>query len=231
MKEKIALILNIVQTLVLIVILVVLLTGRNETKPKQISAQIEAQYKNTEPLKILDTDALWGKKEAPVTLVAFIDYECPYCKDLYKNLKAVEKDYIETGKVKVIFRDLPLGMHQHAKPIAAAIEYARRQGKFWELADLILSSKAKYDSTQLVQWAVQLGLNPEEITNSVNDKEILDAVLPDIKEARSRKISGTPAVFINDVYYRGTIPASDLRKIFEGKKVNRTPKSGACGQK
>ena len=229
MKEKFALALNVIQTLVLIVILVVLLTDRKEYGYKQRKAQLEAQYKNMKPLKITDTDAIWGKKDAPITLVAFIDYQCPYCKDLYKNLKAIEKDYIETGKVKVIFRDLPLKMHQYSRQLAATVECARKQGKFWEMADLMLSSTEKFDSTQIAEWAGQLGLDPGEIEACANDNKTLDAVISDINDARSRKLTGTPAVFINDVYYKGTIPVSDLRKIFNGKNIDRTPKSGACG--
>ncbi len=231
MKEKFSLILNVIQTIVLILILVVLFTDRKEPKPRQMTAQLKAQYKNTEPLKITDTDAIWGSKDAPITLVAFIDYECPYCKDLYRNIKEIEKDYIETGKVKVIFRDLPLKMHEHSRQLAATMECAHKQGLFWEMAYLVLSSKEKFDSTQLVQWAGQLGLDPEEIASCASDTKILDAVIADFNEARSRRLTGTPAVFINDVFYRGTIPAKDLRDIFEGKKVERTKKSGACGQK
>ena len=232
MKEKIALVLNVIQTLALILILVVLVTNRKEPKPNQVTAQLEAHYKNPEPVKLTDTDAIWGNKDAPTTVVAFVDYQCPYCKDLYKNLKEIEKDYIETGKVKVIFRDLPLKMHEHSRELATLVECARQQGKFWQMADLILSPKEKYDSTQLIQWEGQLGLNPEEMATCMNDKKTLDAVLADIKDAKSRKLTGTPAVFINDVFYRGTIPASDLKAIFDGKKVaRRTQKSGACGQK
>jgi len=231
MKEKFALVLNVIQTLVLIVILVVLLTNRKDSRPKNINTQLEAHYKNTEPLKITDTDAIWGSKDAPTTLVAFIDYECPYCKDLYRNIKEIEKNYIETGKVKVIFRDLPLKMHEHSRQLAATMECARRQGKFWEMADLVLNSKEKFDSTQLVQWAGQLGLDPEEIADCASDTKTLDAVMADLKDAKSRMLTGTPSVFINDVFYRGTIPAKDLRDIFEGKKVERAKKSGACGQK
>ncbi len=229
MKEKFALVLQVVQTIVLILILVILLTDKNEPRSGQVRSQLEAQYKNTEPLKITGTDAIWGSKNAPTTLVAFVDYQCPYCKDLYGNLKKIEKDYIETGKVKVIFRDLPLRMHKNARQLAAAVECARKEGKFWEMADRVLTSKEKFDSTMLTQWANQLGLDPVAIENCTGNPKILDEVLVDIKEARSRKLTGTPAVFINDVFYRGTIPASDLRAIFEGKKVERVKKSGACG--
>jgi len=211
MKEKISLVLNILQTIVLILILVVLLTDKREPGPKQMKGQLEVQYRDTIPIKLTDTDAIWGSKDAPTTLVAFIDYECPYCKDLYRNIKEIEKDYIETGKVKVIFRDLPLRMHENARELAAAVECARKEGKFWELAGLVLQSTEKYDGSQLAQWAEQSGLDAAEMENCTSDTKILDAVIADIREARSRKLTGTPAVYINDVFYTWILLAAFCR--------------------
>ena len=231
MKEKFSLVLSTIQTIILILILVILLTDKKQSEAKQMTAQLEAHYRNTEPLKIADTDAIWGNKDAPTTLIAFIDYECPYCKDLYKNIKEIEQDYITTGKVKVIFRDMPLKMHKHAKHLAAVMECARKQGKFWDMADKILTSKEKFDSTMLTNWATELNLSLEKIEACATDNKTLDAVKADVKDARSRHLTGTPAVFINNAFYRGTIPASDLRDIFEGKKVVRAQKSGSCFQR
>lgn len=231
MRDKFAFVLNIIQTLTLLFILIVLLTGREKTGIKQVHEPLEAHYKTTEPIKLAESDAIWGSKDAPNTLVAFVDYECPFCKDLYKNIKEIEKDYITTGKVKVVFRDLPLKMHKNSQQLAAIMECARQQGKFWELADLVLSSKEKYDSAKITEWSVQLDLDAGKMEQCSADKKTLDAVFADIKDARSRRITGTPAVFINDVYYKGTIPVSDLRDIFDGKKVERKQKSGSCGQK
>lgn len=233
MKEKIALILSTVQTLILIAILVILLTDKKqpETRPGVISGQLEAQTKSTKPLKIRDTDAIWGKKDAPNTIIAFVDYQCPFCADVYKNLKEIEKEYISTGKAKVIFRDFPLKMHADAEKYAGAVECARQQGKFWEMADFILGAKEKPEASQIDQWADELKLNKESFTACMADSATKEMIDTDVEEAKSYMVRGTPAMFINDVFYRGTMSASTLKDILDGKQKGKTPKSGSCNQK
>mgnify|MGYP003756548487 CR=1 FL=1 len=231
MRDKISFILNIIQTLVLIAILAVVIFRKVGPAEKYDSHEFEAKQKEVKPLKISESDIIWGNTDAPVSLVAFIDYECPYCKDLYSNIKANSKEYIETGKVKVVFRNLPLRMHKNARELAGIVECAGQQGKFWEMTDLLLTSKEKYDSTKLITFASQLGLDALQLQECLNNEQTLTSIKSDVLQARSRGISGTPAFFINDEFYRGTMSASDLKDAFEGKKIARKPKSGSCGEK
>jgi protein-disulfide isomerase len=232
MKEKIALTLSIIQTLVLIAILVVLIPGREKDNgPHPVRGQLEAQTRITKPIKIVDTDVIWGKKEAPNTIVAFVDYQCPYCMDVYKNLKELDKDYIQTGKVKVIFRDFPLSMHAYAHKFAQAVECARKQDKFWPMVDLMLSGKEKPDSTSVDKWVEELKLDKAAFTACNADTATENAIRRDVAEAKTYGVRGTPALFINDEYHRGTMPASDIIKVLEGKKEHRSKKTGSCNQK
>jgi protein-disulfide isomerase len=233
MKEKLALILSTVQTIILIAILVILLTDKKptENRPGVITGQLEEQTKVTKPLKIRDTDAIWGKKDAPNTIIAFVDYQCPFCAEVYKSIKELDKEYISTGKVKVIFRDFPLKMHANANKFAVAVECARKQGKFWEMAGLILEAKDKSDESSIDKWADELKLNKESFAACMADSTINESIQKDMDEAKSYMVRGTPALFINDVFYRGTQSASTLKDIIDGKKIGKKPKTGSCNQK
>jgi protein-disulfide isomerase len=229
MKDKISLFLSVTQTLILIAILAILLNDRNTgSRLKSSRKKPDLPVKIDKPLTIRETDALWGKPDAPNTIVTFVDYQCPYCVDVYTNLKRIEDDFISTGKAKIIFRDYPLRMHKSARQYAAAVECARRQGKFWEMADHILKSKDKPDSTSIDKWLDELRLDKVAFNVCVVDSSVENLIEKDIEEAKSYGVRGTPALFINDVYYRGTLSVSDLKDVLKGKKPAVTPKSGSC---
>lgn len=232
-KENIGLILSTIQTILLIVIVFILLTDNKSMgkRPGNSNGQMESLTKVKIPLKIYDTDAIWGNKDAPYTLIAFVDYQCPFCNDVYKNLKELEKDYIATGKVKVIFRDFPLKMHSNAKIFASAVECARQQGKFWEMADLVFESNNKSEEAAVDGWVETLKLNKENFTACIDDSLTDKAIEKDMEEAKSYMVRGTPALFINNIFYRGTQSVSTLKDILDGKKVDKKPKSGSCNQR
>jgi protein-disulfide isomerase len=229
MKDKIVIILNTIQTITLICILVILLNNRKyDNRMHPSSPRPETFVKLDKPLKIKNTDTIWGSKDAPNTIIAYVDYQCPFCMDFYKNINALEKDYITTGKLKVIFRNFPLRIHANARKLAIAVECAQKQGKSWELIDRIFTSKVKPDEIQIAKWIDELKLDQVAfkacVTDSVTDTEISN----NIEEARSFGARGTPSVFINDVLVRGTLPSRDIIKILEGKKQIKQMYSGSC---
>jgi protein-disulfide isomerase len=232
MKEKLTLILSVTQTLILIAILAILLNDRTAGRRSKSSRnQPETPIKIDKPLTLLETDAVWGKMDAPNTIVAFVDYQCPFCIEVYANMKDIEKEYIETGKVKIIFRDFPLRMHKSARYYAAAVECARRQGKFWELADRILDFKTKADSASIDAWVDELKMNKDNFKSCLVDTTVENMIQNDINEAKYYGIRGTPALIVNNVYYRGTLSPVDLKDILRGKAPARSQNSGNCNQK
>lgn len=89
-----------------------------------------------------DDDAVLGNPNAPVTVIEFSDYECPFCKRFYdQTLGQIKKEYIDTGKVKFIYRDYPLSFHPGAEPAAQAANCAGEQGKYWEMHDKIFQAQ------------------------------------------------------------------------------------------
>ena len=100
-----------------------------------------------------------GNLNAPVTLIEFTDYECPFCKKFYKNaLPQLRKDYIDTGKVRLVVRDFPLPFHKHARPAANAAHCAGEQDKFWDMHDALYDGN-KMTSNEINNHATKIGLN------------------------------------------------------------------------
>ena len=175
---------------------------------------------DTGPVKVsLDDDPIIGDKNAPVTIVEFSDYECPFCKRHYDqtHLK-LKKDYIDTGKVKLVFRDLPLSFHEPMATIEAiAANCAREQGgdeayfKYHdELFKRTTSNGNGLDKDDLEKIATDLGLNSANLKSCVDDEKYKAEVESDSSEGATYGASGTPTFFIGK---------SSTGKEIEGTKI------------
>ena len=95
-----------------------------------------------------DDDAVLGDKDAPVTLIEFVDYQCPFCKRFFDQTFAqLKTEYIDTGKLKLVMRDFPLSFHQNAQKASEATECAEDGGKFWEMHDLLFQKQDEWASS------------------------------------------------------------------------------------
>src|SRR3989440_6854912 len=103
---------------------------------------------------------LLGRADAPVTLVEFADYQCPFCQRFFATtLPALKKDYIDTGKLRYVFRDFPLDMHAHARQSAEAAHCAGEQGKYWAMHDALFQHQGALDPPQLAEYARAVGVD------------------------------------------------------------------------
>jgi len=135
-----------------------------------------------------------GHADAPVTVVEFTDYECPFCKRFHIGVfAALKKSYIDTGKVRWITRDLPLGMHPHALKAAQAVRCAGEQGKYWELSDALLSNDSAPTDDVIKKLAEGLSLDIKSLQGCLNSEKYLANVQKDASEAAMLQISGTPS--------------------------------------
>ncbi|MBN1950713.1 MAG: thioredoxin domain-containing protein [Bacteroidales bacterium] len=219
MKDKILIILSSLQTLALLAILWFLLYHNgylDRPVEEYIIKEKPVTMTGDDTIKLTADDPVWGSNFAPITLVAYVDFECPYCMDLYQNIKALESEFITTGKVKVILRDLPLSIHSHSKILAVTAECARRNGHFWDFTDLVFSSYEPFSRELLDSWAAQAGI---DVTECLSNEAAINTVRKDVENASDRGLKGTPALFINNTYYRGTKSVEDLRKLFQNQKV------------
>jgi protein-disulfide isomerase len=142
-----------------------------------------------------------GDAKALVTLEEFGDFECPPCAMMSGALHQLEKDY--AGKLHIIFRHFPLAMHPHALEAALASEAAHLQGKFWEMHDLLYEKQAVWSKGADVaslfhSFAGTLGLDAERFKKDMQSPETLARVTADQEQGRSRGVTATPTIFINN---------------------------------
>lgn len=144
-----------------------------------------------------DDDAALGDQNAPITIIEFSDYECPYCKKFWENtLPEIKEKYINTGKVKFIYRDFPLASHKDAQKAAEATECADEQGKFWEMQDKIFQNQSAMVVSDLKRYAADLGLDEDSFNKCLDSGEYKNEVKKDFSDGEKAKISGTPTFFI-----------------------------------
>lgn len=135
-----------------------------------------------------------GKADAPITIVDFTDFECPYCSKIVPILEEVLKN--NPDKVKLVFKNMPLRNHQFAVEAASAALAAGEQGKFWEFHDKLFASP-KLNSKTIDDIAVTLNLDLEKYKKDKSSNAIRQKIATDIRDANEAGVTGTPTVFIN----------------------------------
>lgn len=165
----------------------------------------------------IPTDAhIEGNANAPVTIVEFSDFECPFCEKFYsESLGLIRTNYIDTGKAKLVFMHFPLGFHPDAMPAAVASECAADQGKFWEMHDKIFEGQSLLGKDSYIKWAGELGLNVNTFTTCLDSGKHDAKINSDSAYGSSIGVSGTPGFFINGVKVDGALPYSNFQQIIE----------------
>ena len=163
-----------------------------------------------------DNDPVKGSKDAPVTIIEFSDFECSFCARHYsQTLPHIEENYIQTGKVKLIFRDYPLGFHQYAKKAAEASECADEQDKYWEYHDKLFENQNALDIESLKQYAVDLGLDATTFNECLDSGTMASEVEKDFQDGVGYGVTGSPTFVINEVKVVGSQPYEMFEQIIE----------------
>ena len=136
-----------------------------------------------------------GPANAPVTIVLYDDFQCPYCAKLEPVLKQVEALY--PNQVRFVFKNFPLRMHNNAKPAALAALAAERQGKFWEFHDQLFANYNRLSPGKIEEIAKSLQLDLERFKKDQADPALLKQIDSDSNEAQQLGARGTPTVFLN----------------------------------
>jgi protein-disulfide isomerase len=148
-----------------------------------------------------------GAKDAPVTIIEYSDFQCPYCARFYTDtLPQIRTDYIDTGKVKLIFRNFPLSFHANAQKAAEAVLAAGEQGKFWEMHDKLFENSNALSVDAEKQWARELGLNGQQFDAALDSGKYAAKVAAEAKQGQADGVSGTPAFLINGKLLVGAQP-------------------------
>jgi len=155
------------------------------------------------------SDHVQGPAKAPVTLVEYGDYECPYCGEAYPVVKALQKRLGE--QMRFVFRNFPLAeAHPHAEHAAEAAEAAGAQGKFFEMHDLLYENQDALDDEDLVRYAKALDLDVPRFIKEMKAGTHVERVRADFSSGVRSGVNGTPTFFINGVRHDGPF---DLRSL------------------
>lgn len=142
----------------------------------------------------------FGAADAPLVVVEFTDYQCGFCKSFHdETMVALKKSYVDTGKLRILCRNLPLDFHQHAMPAAQAVVCAHQQGKFALMRDKLFAASARLSTDVIAQSAKEAGLDMEAFRTCMGSAQTLERVKRDMQDAQQAGISGTPSFVVGTV--------------------------------
>ncbi len=166
-------------------------------------------------LPVSERDHAQGPEDAPVILVEYGDYECPYCGRAYPIVKQVQERL--GAHLRFVFRNFPLReMHPHAQHAAEAAEAAGVQGRFWEMHDYIFEHQRALSDRHLYEYAALLGLDEERFDREFTSHAHAPRVREDFSSGVKSGVNGTPTFFINGVRHEGQWDAESLLAALEG---------------
>ena len=156
-----------------------------------------------------------GSKDAPVTIVEFSDFQCPFCKTATTTVKQILDKY--PGKVRLVFRDYPLAsIHPQAPKAHEAARCAAEQGKFWEYHDVLFERSPRLTPQDLKQYAQELKLDAAAFDQCLDSGKFVAEVDKDFQEGLALGLTGTPSFFINGRQIVGAQPLTAFQKIIDG---------------
>ena len=155
-----------------------------------------------------------GPAAAPVTIVEFSDFECPYCGGLLPTLRDIETNYKD--KVRIVYRQYPLNnIHPQAQKAAEASLCANEQNKFWQLHDAMFADQTNLGVEALKKKAVDLAMDAAVFNSCLDSGKHRDAIVASLNEGSKAGVDGTPALFINGRFLAGNQPYGEIEKIIE----------------
>jgi protein-disulfide isomerase len=154
-----------------------------------------------------------GPPNAPIEMIEFSDFQCPYCQRAHPTVKQVLDTY--GSRVRLVYRNYPLPNHPNARPAAEAAQCANEQGKFWPYHDRLFANPTKLSDADLKQGAAELGLDAGRFNACVDSHKYKAVVDADIKDGDAAGVSGTPAFFINGRSLTGAQPFEAFKRIID----------------
>lgn len=214
--------LSVVQVILLVVVLFQVSnlqgtgTGNQPTPTQPTPTQPTPPTPTVDMEKLVDDDAVKGDKDAPVTIVEFSDYECPFCARFYsQTYQQINDEYIKTGKVKLVFRDFPLNFHPQAQKAAEAAECAGDQGKYYEMHDMLFAKGVSGGVTSFKQYATDIGLDTGDFNDCLDSGKHAEEVKKDMADGQAAGVRGTPAFFVNGKLISGAQPYNVFQQAIE----------------
>lgn len=198
---------------------------------KMLQNQLPTQHPQPQIPKNIsaDDDPVIGDPNAPITIIEFSDFECPFCARFHvQTLPALMSEYINDGKVKLVFRDFPIqSIHPNALSASVAAECANEQGKFKEMHDVLFDNQRQWSNgetvdavTLFMQYASAMELEQEQFDSCLTNGKYIDEIRGDLSDGRDYGVAGTPGFFVgNDeigyVELKGAQPFESFKKVID----------------
>lgn len=171
-----------------------------------------------------DDDPALGRDGAKVVMIEFSDFQCPFCRKFWReSFGQIKQNYIDTGKVKFVYRDFPLtSLHPSSEVSAEAGSCANEQGKFWEMHDKIFVEQEKlgqgtvqFSSADLKKWAGEIGLNSRQFNSCLDTGKYKSEVEKDLSDGTTAGVQGTPTFFVNGKVIPGAVPYATIKQTID----------------
>jgi protein-disulfide isomerase len=193
------------------------LVAIGEAKPTAPRAAAPTRPGRPDPNKYYSVDTKgsprMGAKKPKLAVVEFSDFQCPFCARVVPTLNQIVKEYGD--EVEVVFKHLPLAMHSKAPAAHAAAEAAHRQGKFWEMHNLIFENPRELTQAKYEEYAQQLGLDVDRFRKDAASPEVKKKVADDAAEAARLGVTGTPGFFVNGRFLSGAKPFNSFKQLID----------------
>jgi protein-disulfide isomerase len=154
-----------------------------------------------------------GPANAPITVVEFSDFQCPYCAQAVPQIESLQKLYPQ--QMRLVFKQFPLDTHPNAAIAAAAALAAQKQGKFWQMHDALFANRTDLSRTNLIALAQQNGLDVKRFEQDMDSDAVRESITRDTQDGDKAGVEGTPTLFINGQKFNGSIDVAVLRPIFD----------------
>lgn len=178
------------------------------------------QVKLLEKPVVTEQDRVEGPANAPVMILEFSDFQCPYCKVAAETIKQVLAAYPD--RVKLIYRNFPLTtVHADAQYAAEAAECAGDQGKFWEMSDALFAHQDKLDKNSINNYARNLGLDAKKFGDCLSSGKFTAKIAADVKSANDYGITGTPSFFVGDQFVGAGATLNDFKALIDEQLKNK----------
>ncbi|HEY7410467.1 MAG TPA: thioredoxin domain-containing protein [Vicinamibacteria bacterium] len=201
-------------------------TGLNQQKAREREAAFLKELRAKAQVRVLlepprvavqvptDDPVRGGPATAPVTIIEYSDFQCPFCSRVNPSLKKLHETYGD--KIRVVFRDLPLlQIHPQAAKAAEAGTCAHEQGKFWELHDKLFANQSKLEVADLKQYALEVGVDAKAFNECLDSGKHTAEWQQDLNEANRHGLTGTPAFFINGRLLVGAQPYEAFAQVID----------------
>jgi len=174
-----------------------------------VRVMLEAPRQNVSAAK----GAVKGPAGAPIEIIEFSDFQCPFCLRANPTVEQVLKTYGD--RVRFVYRHFPLGNHPNARPAAEASQCAAEQGKFWEYHDRLFANPSKLSDADLKQHAAALGLDAAKFNGCVDTHKYKAQVDADMQAGEEAGVNGTPAFFVNGRMLSGAQPFDQFKRLID----------------